>query len=174
VHALAVSPDATRAALSERRPLVFDAASRRVFRLWDIAKAEVTADLSKDFSKMYLPALAWSPDGKTILVGRGEEAEGKIWLLDAATGKKRKELSPIHQYGVTDFIFHPDGEHFLSAGRDTVIRIWNLKDGKLVKELGKPRGGQFKDWIHAIDLTPDGTLLAAADMSGQVNIWHLA
>ncbi len=173
VHALAVSPDATRAAISERRPLVFDSGQRRAFRLWDVAEAKPTADLSKDFSKMYLPALAWSPDGETIVVGRGEEAEGKIWLLDAKTGKKRKELSPIHRYGVTDFIFHPDGKHFLSAGRDTVIRIWNLKDGKLVKELGKSRGGQFKDWIHALDLSPDGQLLAAADMAGQVNIWHL-
>ena len=126
---------------------------------------------------MYLSALAWSPDGKTIVVGRGEEAEGKIWLLNAAaadTGKSRKELSPVHQYGVTDFIFHPDGQHLISSSRDTVIRIWNLQDGKLVKELGNPRGGQFKDWIHAIDLSPDGTLLAAADMAGQVNIWHLA
>jgi WD40 repeat protein len=174
VHALAVSPDAKRAAVSERRPLVFDSRQRRAFRLWDVAKAKPTADLSKDFPKMYLPAISWSPDGETIVVGRGEEAEGKIWLLDAKTGKKRKELSPIHRYGVTDFIFHPDGEHFLSAGRDTVIRIWNLKDGKLVKELGKSRGGQFKDWIHALDLSPDGQLLAAADMAGQVNIWQLA
>jgi WD40 repeat protein len=173
VHAVALSPDTKRAAISERRPLVFDSGTRRAFRLWDVAKAKSTADLSKDFSKMYLTALAWSPDGETIIVGRGEEAEGKIWLLDAKTGKKRKELSPIHRYGVTDFIFHPDGKHFLSTGRDTVIRIWNIKEGKLVKELGKPRGGQFKDWIHALDLTPDGQLLAAADMAGQVNIWHL-
>lgn len=180
VHSLALAPDARRAVISERRPLVFDAGRRTSLRLWDVANQKPVTDLTPDYKKMYLSALAWSPDGKTIVVGRGEEAEGKIWLLNAAAaadttpGKSRKELSPVHQYGVTDFIFHPDGQHLISCGRDTVIRIWNLQDGKLIKELGNPRGGQFKDWIHAIDLSPDGTLLAAADMAGQVNIWHLA
>lgn len=172
VHAVALSPDGKSAAVSERRPLVFDSSQKRALKLWDVEAAKETKDLSEDFKKMYLPALAWSPDGGTILVGRGEEEEGKIWLLES-DGTKRKELDTIHKYGVTDFLFNPDGEHFFSAGRDTVVRIWNLKEGNLVKELGEPRGGQFKDWIHAIDLSPDGKLLATADMAGQVNVWEL-
>ena len=173
VHAVAISPDSKQALISERRPLVFDSAQRRALKLWNVDESKATKDLSEEFKKMYLPALAWSPDGKTLLVGRGEEEEGKIWMLDAETGEKKKELEDKHQYGVTDFLFHPNGKHFFSAGRDTVIRIWSLEDGTLVKKLGEPRGGQFKDWIHAIDITPDGKLLAAADMAGQVNIWQL-
>jgi hypothetical protein len=48
-----------------------------------------------------------------------------------------------------------------------------VADGKLVKELGQPRGGQFKDWIHAVAASPDGRRLAAADMAGQVQVWAL-
>ena len=54
-----------------------------------------------------------------------------------------------------------------------MIRIWDYREGKLFKELGKPRDRQFKDWIHTISLNHDGTLLAAADMAGQVNLWRL-
>ena len=173
VHALALSPDNKRAVISERRPLVFNSSQRWGLRLWDAEKGESTKDLSEDYKKMYLSALAWSPDGKTIVVGRGEDDDGKIWLVDA-DGKQRKELTPFHKYGVTEFAFHPDGKHLFSAGRDTVVRVWDFKEGKLVKELGKPRGGQFKDWIHAIAFNHDGTLLAAADMAGQVNLWQLS
>jgi hypothetical protein len=46
-------------------------------------------------------------------------------------------------------------------------------DGKLVKELGRPRGGQFKDWFHAIAVSPDGNWRAAADLAGKVQLWAL-
>jgi len=54
-----------------------------------------------------------------------------------------------------------------------MIRIWDYREGKLFKELGKPRDRQFKDWIHTISLNRDGTLLAAADMAGKVLIYSL-
>ncbi len=70
-------------------------------------------------------------------------------------------------------MFSPDSKHVLSSGRDTVVRVWNVADGKLVKEMGTPRGGQFKDWIHAVAVSPDARWLAAADMAGQVQMWSL-
>ncbi|MFT5470946.1 MAG: hypothetical protein ACI8UO_006079 [Verrucomicrobiales bacterium] len=174
VHALALSPDNQRAVISERYPVVFDSGRHSAIRLWDAGKGEPLADLSGGYKKMYLSAAAWSPDSNRVVIGRGEEAEGSIWMLDPAEDcKQLQKLSPIHQYGVTDFLFHPDGKHLFSAGRDTVIRIWEVESGKMVKELGKPRGGQFKDWIHNIALNADATLLAAADMAGQVNVWKL-
>ena len=41
-----------------------------------------------------------------------------------------------------------------------------------VKELGKPRGGQFKDWLHAVSFSGDGRWLAAGDMAGAVQVWE--
>ena len=108
-----------------------------------------------------------------------------VYVTDSATGKQREinlreQLTPAELAWLNptpDFLsglaFHPDGKHLLSAGRDTVVRIWSLADGKLVKELGKPRGGQFKDWIQALSLSSDGTRLAAADMAGYVHVWQL-
>ena len=66
-----------------------------------------------------------------------------------------------------------DGKVVYSAGRDTTVRGWRVEDGKLLHELGKGRGGQFKDWLHAVSFNADGTWLAAADMAGAGQVWIL-
>jgi WD40 repeat protein len=174
--ALAVSPDAQTVVVSERYPTVFDKSRHAGLKLWDAQTGKVKHDLDKDFKKEMISAAAFSPDGKWLAIGRGGEMDGpngKVTLLDPATGKKIRELAPGHLNGLTDIVFHPDSKHLFSSGRDTVVRIWRAEDGKLIKELGTPRGGQFKDWIHAVAVSPDGRWLAAADMAGQVQIWAL-
>lgn len=171
--AVAVEPEGKAVLVSERIPLVFDSGQRTGLKLWNPQTGAVIADLSKDV-KDRIGAAAFSPDGKWLAIGPGGEGNGlsgKIILLDPATGKKLKELTPGHEYGVTDIAFHPDGKHVLSTGRDTTVKIWNLAEGKLVKSLGQPRGGQFKDWLHAVAISPDGRFIAAADMAGQVQVW---
>ena len=57
-----------------------------------------------------------------------------------------------------------------------MVRIWRLADGKLVKELGKPRGGGSfggSSWFHAISFSADGLWLAAADMGGLIQVWSI-
>lgn len=170
--AVAISPDLKQSFVSERYPLVFDSGRHTAVKLWDVATSTVQHDLSKEFKDMQIASAAYSRDGKILALGRGGEGEGKIFLTDPSTGKKIRELSPIHQYGVTDLCFHPDGKHLASTGRDTVVRIWNIEDGKMIKELGKPRGGQFKDWFHALSFSTDGTRIAVADMAGYIHLWE--
>lgn len=174
VYALALSPDAQALLVTERIPLVFDSGRHAAAKLWDATDGRVKRDLEDVFKKEHQSAAAFAPDGKLLAVGRGGEVDGpngKVVLIDPTTGKKVRELAPGHQYGVTDLAFHPDGKHLASSGRDTVVRVWGVADGKMVKELGKPRGGQFKDWLHAVSFSPDGRLLAAADMAGAVQVW---
>ena len=170
--AVAISPDLKQSLVSERYPLVFDSGRHTAVKLWDISTTTVQQDLSKEYKDMQIASAAYSADGKTLAIGRGGEGDGKIFLIDPSTGKKIRDLSPIHQYGVTDLCFHPDDKHLASTGRDTVVRIWNIADGKMMKELGKPRGGQFKDWFHALSFSPDGTRIAVADMAGYIHVWE--
>jgi WD40 repeat protein len=173
---LGISPDGKSALISERIPLVFDTGARTALGLWDVEKGVMKADLSKEM-KERMAACAFSPDGKWLACCRGGESNGlsgKVTLLDPSTGKKLRETMPGHLDGATDLAFHPDGKHIFSAGRDTLVKIWRLEDGKHVRDLGKGRGGQFKDWICAISISPDGNRLAAADMAGQVQIYALS
>jgi WD40 repeat protein len=177
VYGMALAPDASSLVIAERLPRVFDSGRHAGVKIWDPVKATVRHDLSKLFKDQMIAAAAYSPNGNVLAVARGGEIDGPkgtITLLDPATGQKLRELSPGHLNGATDVAFHPDGKVLYSAGRDTVVRAWCVEDGKLLEELGKPRGGQFKDWIHAVSVSPDGRRLAAADMAGQVQVWALA
>jgi len=127
----------------------------------------------KKLVKRGLVAAAFSPDGKHLALGQGGETDkGEVWLIDATSGKRLRKLTE-HRYGATDLVFSADGSHVISVGRDTTVRVGRVKDGKTVAELGKPRGGQFKDWLHAVALSPNQRLIAAADMAGAVHVWRL-
>lgn len=130
-----------------------------------------SAQVWRKFVANGLIALDISPDGKLVAAAQGGETDnGQVHLLEMETGKLVRTISG-HQSGATDVKFTADGKFVISAGRDTVIRICQVEDGKEVAQLGKPRGGQFKDWISAIALSPDQRTLAATDIGGWVHVW---
>lgn len=123
--------------------------------------------------KRGLVCAEFSPDGKLLAVGQGGETDnGQIHLVDTATGEITRTVSG-HRYGTCDVKFSADGKYVLSSGRDTTVRICQVSDGKEVATLGKERGGQFKDWIHAITISPDQKMVATADIAGMVHVWQL-
>lgn len=169
--ALALAPDGKTALLSQAAAQYTGQPTG--IQLWDLESAKPLHDLSKDF-KMNVGAAAFTGDGKLLALGQGfNEGGGKLYFVDPATGKKTKEPGG-HQYAITALTLHPGGKHIVSCGRDTLVKFWQIEDGKLAKEIGTGRGGQFKDWIHAVAFTADGLLAAAADMAGQINVWSLA
>jgi WD40 repeat protein len=173
VFAAALSPDAGLALISERFPLVFTPANHHTgTKLWDATTGQVKKDLSAEY-KMYIGAADFSPDGKLLALGQGNETErGKIFLLESDTGKKVREFQGHAPGGVHDVHFSADGKYLFSCGRDTVVRVWNVADGKQAAEVSKSRGGQFKDIWHALSLSADEHWLATADMAGQVVVYN--
>jgi len=192
--ATALSPDGQTALVSEYRYKRddFDIPAAAL-KLWNVAdgteKLDIlkvhlpkldaksssygTAQVWRKFIKGGLIAADFSPDGKLIAVGQGGETDtGKVHLFDVESGKLVRTVSG-HRYGVCDVKFSADGQYVLSSGRDTMVRICQVSDGKEVAALGKQRGGQFKDWLHALAISPDEKTVAAADIAGIVHVWQL-
>jgi WD40 repeat protein len=192
IQAAALSPDGQMAVVSQYRRKGGDFNNYPAWlRVFNVADGSVRLDIlatlyPKEMNPPYqyqyeyhefvaegLVAVAFSPDGKLIAAGQGGEGgNGKIHLLEAETGKVVRTVEG-HKYGVTDLLFTSDGKFLFSAGRDTRFRITNVEDGKSIAQIGQERGGQFHDWLAAIALSPDERRLAAADISGHVQIWDL-
>src|SRR5262245_58909660 len=109
-------------------------------------------------------AIAWSPDGKTLVTG-GFDNTVRLW--DAATRKEIKKFEG-HSNLVLSVAAAPEGKRILSGSLDKTAKVWGMPGGGPSKDLtGHPAG------VHALALKPDGKQAAAA--SGRtVKIWDLA
>jgi WD40 repeat protein len=85
--------------------------------------------------------------------------EGAVARL--GTGRLR------HGNHVWDVAFSPDGKRLASRGNDAVIRLWDVNTGKPVRVFDGFWGGE------SVAFSPDGTMLAAPDISGQESVVRL-
>jgi WD40 repeat protein/uncharacterized caspase-like protein len=107
-----------------------------------------TGRITGGFNRFYRPArpgigggefnpdrtncLAFSPDGKSLLLGcQGGSVE--LWTQPFQAGRPR--LFGAHAAAVMGVAFSPDGKFAASAGADTAARVWDVATGKEVCKL---------------------------------------
>ncbi len=111
-------------------------------------------------------AVAFSPDGKTIVTGSLDRA--RLW--DAATGLPIGQPM-VHQGNVDALVFSPDGGALLTGSTDNTARLWSLVTGL---PMGEPL--QLLDRADSAAFSPDGNkILTIGQGAGEnVRLWHTA
>src|SRR6266568_4466559 len=117
-------------------------------------------------------AVAWSPDGKHIVIG----GIGNIEVLDVASGKD------IGSYGYNAAIVHalawsPDGRRIVSGSSDGTAQVWNALTGN---DAYTYRGHADYYWGHltsgasvnAVAWSPDGKRIASGSNDMTVQVWQ--
>jgi WD40 repeat protein/tetratricopeptide (TPR) repeat protein len=94
-----------------------------------------------------------SPDGKTLALG----GQGTIRLYDVVAGRERSFGTWLNGY-VSQLAFSGDGTRLASAGPDGMVRLWDVRSGKLVRPPLKAPSGDY----HNLAFSRDGTMVAAA------------
>jgi eukaryotic-like serine/threonine-protein kinase len=115
-------------------------------------------------AKVFVTALAFSPDGK-ILASAAGFAESGISLWDAATGKPIGQLEG-HGSWVSSLVSSPDSKKLISSSADQTIRIWDVASRSCVDVL---RGHRQEVWRLAS--LPDGKTLVSGGKDGTVSFW---
>ncbi len=124
---------------------------------------------SFDTEKVPLNAIAFSPDGKRLLIGgdagllywmefRPDDASspvGDAQLLRGATGPVR------------NVSFFPNSSDTVAVTAGNVVKLWDLNHGGGPVDLNSEGAD-----LHSLSISADGALIAAGDGRGRVMVWN--
>ena len=139
-------------------------ASSRGVMLWD---ATTGALLDRMTNSGGANDLAFSADATLIASARGFEGGARVW--DVAT------RTLIATVGVQQFVpdwsvaISPDGRILAIGGFGPTVRLYDVRTGKLVRELDQAGAGAF-----ALEFSPDGRVLAVSGSEPVASLWDVA
>jgi WD40 repeat protein/energy-coupling factor transporter ATP-binding protein EcfA2 len=127
----------------------------------------------------------FSPDGEYLATGssaypKGLERKGRVRLWNVETGEKAMELiesddEPFaHSGPVRTVSFSSSGERIATSSYDNTARIWQVRDGKLLRTLEGHRMGDYGvDVYDAVFHPKNYTIVATGGNDGVVRLWDL-
>jgi WD40 repeat protein len=139
-------------------------------KVWDLVAKESLLTFPDHQNIVY--GIAITGDGKTG-ISAGEDKQIRTWQATdgaKAIGKQVKTLGG-HGEAVFRVAYRADPKTPLLAtcSADKTVRLWNPDSGAALKTLAG-----FTDWVYAVALSPDGTLVAGGSANGEVKIFKTA
>ncbi len=118
-------------------------------------------------------ALAFSPDGKSVVAARNTRSDRGVFLLSIwDVASKEETVMPDdpehieHTGAISSLAFAPDGRTLATASADYSIRLWDFTRRQRVATL---QGHMNEVW--ATVFLPDGQTLVSAAKDGGVKLW---
>jgi WD40 repeat protein len=152
---------------------VVSAGCDKVLRLWD---AETGRELSRfEGHSDSIFAVAVSEDGRLAVSGGGglsfpkQGEPGKdftVRLWDLTSHQEMRRFVG-HTHIVWCVAFSPDGRFVLSGSMDHSMRLWNVANGKEVRQF------PHNDWVMGVCFSPDGRWGLSSTANGDVVLWEL-
>jgi WD40 repeat protein/serine/threonine protein kinase len=150
------------AALSPDGRLFANGIRGRAVEIWDVPRRERLVRHS--IGAGYVESLSFSPDGELLAVGT--RADEPSYVLNVRTGEPVLEIPATEQ--VKAVLMHPDGRRLVTGSAHGVLAVRALDTGDALQTLTDT--GQ---WVTALGLSPDGTILAAGRNDGTIETWNL-
>jgi len=115
------------------------------------------------YDKERVKEVAWSPDGQLLAVA----SVTGISLYDVET------MTEVHfietEAQVESVAFSPDGGTLASAGRDNLVKLWDVASGQEMLALSG-----HEDYVMSVAFSPNGKQLVSGSWDKTVRLWDIA
>lgn len=123
--------------------------SDNVLHLLDLQPGQKPREIRSGYE--VIRNLAWSPDGRRILV---RDSKSRVWIEDAVQGRTVQALAKPEENWNGFSAWSPDGTRLANSG---MAHIWDLRAGRMLQDCNR-----FLTWIA---WSPDGRTLAGAEQT---------
>ncbi len=113
-----------------------------------------------------LGVLAFSPDGKSLLVG-SDSPQKAAWIWDISSGRELQHFQQDTE--VTGVAFSRDGTKVATGNRDYLVRVWDVASGKLERSLEG-----HTNIVWNVRFSPDGKYVVSGSQDRTARLWSLA
>lgn len=120
------------------------------------------ATLTRSGASFEINALAFSPDGETLAVGRFSPLI-ELWNVPA---RKLTAQLPGHLARVMSLAVSPDGKTLASGDQNGTLKLWSLEQREELLHLQA-----HPALVSSLAFSPDGTVLASGGPDG-VRLWR--
>lgn len=115
-----------------------------------------------------ITSMSLTPDGKRLAAAVFRQS--KCFVFDLPSNRQVAELSHRRLYGLG---MHPDGEQLVTAGWDSMVRVWSVNTGEVTHERKHELLQKGDTRMYGVKFSPDQQRIATLNMSGSVSILDL-
>jgi serine/threonine protein kinase len=127
------------------------------------ALIQVAAPRTLFGSTASVETVAFSPDGRTLASGDGDEAE--LWNVDSG---QRTYTFKGHSAWMLSIAFRPGFRPLAIGSVDNTIKLWDVPTGKLMRTLEG-----HSDAVQCVAFSAGGTKLASASSDRSIKLWDM-
>jgi WD40 repeat protein len=150
--------------------------------LWDAAAGTLVRELKAYKEGAALPLLGASTVG---LLGSTLGQGPSLAAARAFPGSAEENSATGHHEAVFCAAFSPDGKLLASGSSDRTIKIWNVANARVLRELVNPHldvatnaAQAHPGWVYSLQFTPSGTRLVSVGNAprnhGYLAVWNVA
>ncbi len=162
VQKLAWSPDGQKILVTGGSP-----ARLGEIQIWDVAAKKL--ELSKPLTFDTLYGASWSPDGKFVAVGCGDNG---LRAFEAASGKEVVFMGS-HSDWVLDTVWGVDGKHLVSCGRDMSVKLTEVESQRFIDNITSITPGALKGGVQALARHPQRNEVLIGGTDGVPAIYRM-